>query len=54
MARRHPEVWSGRHEERRRGGDTAGVDRRGGEDGDDKQGPCVSEGIARRRRERKA
>jgi hypothetical protein len=36
-----------------RSGDTAGVSRRGGEDGADKRGPCISEGIERRRRERK-
>jgi hypothetical protein len=49
MARQHPEVRCGRRGERRRGGDTAGVGRRGGEDGADKQGPCVSGGIERRR-----
>jgi hypothetical protein len=49
MAWRHPEVRSGQ-----RGGDTAGVGRRGGEDGADKRGPCVSEGIEKRRREWKA
>jgi hypothetical protein len=54
MARWHPEVRSRLHGERRRGGDTAGVGQHGGEDGADKRGPCVSEGIERRRRERKA
>jgi hypothetical protein len=53
MARRHPEVWSGRRGERRRIGDTARVGRHDGEDGADKRGPCISEGIERRRRERK-
>jgi hypothetical protein len=54
MARRHFEVRSGRRGERQRGGDTAGFGRYGGEDGADKRGPCVSEGIERRHRERKA
>jgi hypothetical protein len=45
---------SGRRGERRRGGDTAGVGRRGEEDETDKWGPCVSMWIVRRRRERKA
>jgi hypothetical protein len=35
---------SGRREERRRGGFTAGVSRRGGEDGTDKRAPYVSGG----------
>jgi hypothetical protein len=48
MARWHPEMRS-----RRRGGNTAGVGRRGGEDGADMRGPCVSEGVERRRQERK-
>jgi hypothetical protein len=38
----------------RRGGDTAGVGRRGGEDETDKWGPCVSGWIERRHREWKA
>jgi hypothetical protein len=45
---------SGLRGKRRRGGDTAGVGRRGGEDKTDKWGPCVSGWIERRRRERKA
>jgi hypothetical protein len=48
------EVRSGRHGDRRRGGDTAGVNRRSGEDETDKWGPCVIGWIERRRRERKA
>jgi hypothetical protein len=48
MARRHPKVRSGRRGERRCGGDTAGVGLHGGEDGADKRGPCISEGIERR------
>jgi hypothetical protein len=48
------ETWSGRHEEQRHSGDTAGVGRRGGEDETEKWGPCVSGWIERRRRERKA
>jgi hypothetical protein len=51
---RHPEVRIGGPGERRRGGDTIGVGRRSGVDGIDKWGQCVSEGIERRCRERKA
>jgi hypothetical protein len=54
MARWHPEVRSGQRGERWCGGDMAGVGRHGGEDGADKWGPCISEGIERRRQERKA
>jgi hypothetical protein len=40
--------------ERRRGGFTAGVGRRGGGDGADKRAPRVTRWIERRRQERKA
>jgi hypothetical protein len=49
MPLRHPEVRSRRRGEQRRGGDTAVVGRHGGEDGADKRGPCVNEGVERRR-----
>jgi hypothetical protein len=48
------EAQSGRRGEWRRGGVTAGVNRRGGEDETDKWAPCVSGWIERRHRERKA
>jgi hypothetical protein len=38
------EAWSGRRGERRRGGFTAGVGQRGGEDGANKRVPYVSDG----------